>query len=80
MYYCSICEKTHDDVTAASNCCMDKLNFTSTFVIKDTEQNAKLYGDLIVYVGKKIILNSDQINGLFDISLDGEDILLNKVN
>jgi hypothetical protein len=47
-----------------------------TYIIKDTEGNEDLYGQLINHIGKTLRLESDQIDGLFNISIDGKEIVL----
>jgi uncharacterized membrane protein YukC len=49
------------------------------YTLRNIEGNEELYSQLVNYIGKTLRLESDQINGSFNISLDGEDIVLKEV-
>jgi uncharacterized membrane protein YukC len=50
-----------------------------TLVIKNSEVNKDIYNTLLNHVSKTLKIESDQIIGLFNISLDGNEIILEQV-
>jgi uncharacterized membrane protein YukC len=50
-----------------------------TLVIKNTEGNKDIYNTLLNCVGKTLKIESDQIIGLFNISLDSDEIILKEI-
>ncbi|MDT0160349.1 hypothetical protein [Bacillus sp. AG4(2022)] len=54
----------------------EKLRFPRSYGIRNTKGNEELYLNLLKYVGKTLRVESTQINGLFTIGLDGEEIVL----
>jgi hypothetical protein len=49
------------------------------FTIKNIEGNEELYNELVKHTGKILRVESDQINGVFNIGLDGDNITLIEV-
>jgi hypothetical protein len=50
-----------------------------TFGIKNIEGNEDIYNKLLNHVGKTLRMESDNIKGLFNISLEKDEILLKEV-
>lgn len=49
------------------------------YAIKNIDENKEIYSDLLNHIGKKLRMESDQINGTFEISLNSEEIVLREV-
>jgi hypothetical protein len=48
------------------------------YSIKNTTGNEDFYNALLKHIGGKFRMESDQINGLFEVSLEGDEIILNE--
>jgi hypothetical protein len=46
------------------------------YAIKNITGNEEIYNAMLNHIGKKIRFESDQINGQFEIALDGDEIML----
>jgi hypothetical protein len=57
----------------------EDFRFPKSYKIKNIEENEDLYHQLLKYVAKTLRLESDQINGLFEIGLDNGDITLREM-
>lgn len=66
------------DVTHVSNLPKD-FRFPRSFRIKNIEENRTLYSQLFKQIGNVLRVESDQINGLFEINIDGEEIVLKEI-
>lgn len=66
------------DVTHVNNLPKD-FRFPRSCKIKNIEENRTLYSQLFKQIGNVLRVESDQINGLFEINLDGEEIVLKEI-
>jgi hypothetical protein len=49
------------------------------YSIKNISGNEEIYNNLLNHIGKTLRMESDQINGVFEIGLDGEVVTLKEV-
>lgn len=71
-----IIHKTTAQMADTQKVIPENFKMAREFILKNNEVNKELYRQLIRHVGKTLAIESDNINGWFDIGTEGNDLVL----